>query len=1359
MSPPPPGLFVPAKPSDMADEADDISLISTDQEADATDQDKHWFVDELYAERDHPDRPGEKQYLIKWDGFPMDQCTWEPVENLGPGLRDEWEGTKEDIKAGRRQPFDLEIYNAACRTRTERHMRRNAKRKRLGLPLTEPFPLESPIDDSLLVSVGDELDSGTKPKRQDDIKQKIVDTVALEKPKAKIGVAQHVNKRKSSKPSPPLPSPKPSQPGVSTAKSTGSGNGAARTGTMTGYQGTARNPNATASPASSKHAAGKARKPSHPLSKASSSGPAQLPKISTSLASKFAGKRLTATRTRPQQAAPHPQRTSNIFIGGKERKKRPGLSDAMTDPSRAPKAFQSLRVMNIAKKRGIEKNDAAPYDFSSIPASFLLTNNGERSPSANKIKTNAPSAPLEPHPIVQSPIAMSSTDVSTVVPVPSTKKKSVRFTRAEEIVPEDVPMAGTIDGDDGRAAGGQDCVSHPAMNLGPPKKAATGPRKLSLASYQESRQTQVVSKMAVFGKSGSDPVKVLFNGITRQSQPWLATFISLTTLHFGTICAAYNFIVQRLDLVGDIFSNGTVEPTSAEALSALTNIAEHLRRGAYGSHLVAEGFSILVYPSACDSWKGLGVDVDKNNPESPLRYVIYRSRIDRRLYPTSSVPRAPAHLNSMEHGLHCRILLKELFDMNFSQILPQEPKKKNHQLFMLLFPERETQVCNVIKLWLRSCQPNCRIFSCELKDSWIKFHEAVRAGAAGTIILHEDMTTAIRKIPRISEIIDNKRCYTIWNLATGQYEPPRFPSDIYAPIEPGTLQMTRLFPLGRVFMITPSFALSDPARLCEFLEWFRGYCVNIRYLIVACADFPNYLKAITLEKEKEHQAMCLSHKDDPKLEEMLGEIGLRKSDLEARFRAWKLLNDIIKQFGSEETSEDIRKVEWITDFIDPNDEQSLVNWFCWWSTTKCDRYRKFTVLGSSVSRNKAAYRHIEIPAYTEETVSDPVVALAHVDRQRRAREAVEGIESTKELGQSPIAISGSANTGSTPTTSISRPPSDFRSNILKADRAADLASWTANFVRSRITGWARLHVNPVSWLDVSMADHFGDPRCKFNTFKNWLGSAPKFIGRLNTWYGLFYTIDREWNPAVPAKAYERHPWIAIFRPVEPHLTSPSYERMELFIWDLSARDREQARGHSSLLLDMQRHLIDVVKEETPVKDQRHYLDRVYIGSRTKLRFKPDDNLLDITCRRIEEMTEDGKYWLPPFENLLTERGWLCLQKSEWQGGMAAKPADQWSAEQQHTRFPRHARDEDKPQRSIWHAPRPKIKGDKSRCVNDLYEAAFRARMKNESCQSMKYQYRPTLEWYHDMKEEGRDSSHVKVDSGDKILFKLRQKKQ
>ncbi|KAI2620116.1 hypothetical protein GGS26DRAFT_595008 [Hypomontagnella submonticulosa] len=1330
------------------------SLKSSNHDGDDTEgQDTEYSVEDILAERANPDDPGETQYLIKWENYELCHCTWEPAEHLGPGLLEQWQETKARVEAGQEEPYDIELYYAACRPHEEKNTRkqdqdqeRDQRRWRLS-QLLQPEALVQDDCSNNDAKETQDADSASLPPRKKSkpiSKPKTTPKTLLDKPIVETSGAHIVNKEKPKQKRTPALPPKPAQK-PREEKRTVPDQGKGKTGaTTTGYRGTARAPTTNTSPTASKAAArgtlpqkAPASTPKTPSSNTVSKKPSvsapkpspkQPPRSSTSLATKFrGGKRLTATRTKPLPAET-PARTTNVLIGGKVRKKRTNLIDAMDDPSKTPKAFSTLHVMNVAKKRGNERNDAAPPTFESIPSSFILNNDQNSRAKAGQTKTNVPSAAPGPSTFVESPAAVSPSDVNTGASTLKAKK-SVSFAVAQEDVPEDEVMGDGIDDIFGETA----TMGHPSENLGPTNDSSP-PRQLSPATNEDSRQTQVVAKTVAFGKANSDCIRVLFSGIVRKKQPWLDAFVAQEALGFDTVCSSSYFISHKSSLVEEILSAGAIEYVSDEILPLLQNVAANLRRQSFASHMVAERFSILVYPSQCDDWNGL--NLEKFDTESPLRYIIYRSSSDVRLYPPASVPRAPARLVDIKGGSHCELLMNQLFGLDFSRFLPQNPKDKDKQVYMLVFHPKEAQVCRMVKLWLRSCHPNCRIFSHEIDGSWAKFHETVRSGAAGTIILHEDVTVHIRQIPRIYQMVDDNRSYTFWNLATGQYNPPRFPSELFITIEPGTLEMTRLFPHGRAFLITPSFALSDPIRLCQFLEWFKDYCCNPHYLIIACADFPNYLKAVALEKGKERYDMLTSQANNPNLEQLLTEAGLTITEFEARFKAWEILQTIMKEFGDNHIDEEIRKVHWATNFFDVNDEQSLVNWFCYWSATKLDRYRKFTVLGSSNSRNTAAYRRIDIPFYTDETLGDPDQSRLRDIQMSQGKEAKEAAACAKEHPQDATAAAD-----------------------LNIHSATKLRNWISSIqdYHRRKPNWARLHANPVSWLDVAMADHFGDPRFQYDTFNNWLGGVLAAPGA-NTLYGLFYTIDKPWNPDVHANAYGRHPWIAIVRPANPHLPSAAYSKMQLFIWDVSAHDRERIHGHSGVLLDMQKRLVDTVREGLPAKYPHLHLDDVYVGSETNFEVKPGDDLTDLTCRRIDEMMANGRVSLPPFDNLLPERGWKPLARPEWKHGMVVGSSGVLDAQKERGQPRKPHNTDGRIPSSIFYAPAPKVKVVKSKCVNYLYEASQAALARDESCQMMRYQYKSTLDWYHDMKTEGRDASHAHVDSADRILAKLLYKK-
>jgi len=101
-------------------------------------------LEAILAERDVN---GTKKYLVKWEGYPDERCTWETESNFQDDqtLR-EWALQKLRIKRKAALPYDV----SALETRVEnwitetkaRKARRRAKRVRLGLPVASEDPEE-----------------------------------------------------------------------------------------------------------------------------------------------------------------------------------------------------------------------------------------------------------------------------------------------------------------------------------------------------------------------------------------------------------------------------------------------------------------------------------------------------------------------------------------------------------------------------------------------------------------------------------------------------------------------------------------------------------------------------------------------------------------------------------------------------------------------------------------------------------------------------------------------------------------------------------------------------------------------------------------------------------------------------------------------------------------------------------------------------------------------------------------------------------------------------------------------------------------------------------------------------------------
>ncbi|KAK7747022.1 hypothetical protein SLS62_009279 [Diatrype stigma] len=1234
--------------SDGGDE-DDVSITSTIDEPEGD-----FDVEELLHERVNPNNPDEIQYLIKWEGYPYDQCTWEPRQHLGDGVFEGWEETKAEIRAGKRQAFDMRIYQEAIekasQAKTQRHMRRNAKRKRLGLPLTEPLPPESVATSSV---ADDNSDSGEEAMEVDDIdpghlpasssqpgarsqtqkpiKQKMFHGIPALRPQYEGPAEPRKPSITTTKPQ-PKPLPKPPQEPISKPRPSTSS-------TITGYQGTARPP-VSRKPSISintnvpKQAPRKLPTPTaRPSPNSAPPSAVAAPVRSSSLRAKFSGKKATRTRSEVQ-SKPIP----NVFSEGKRRQPRKNLADAMSDPTKDPKQFYNMRLQNIARKKAIEMNDAAPQNIASIPAAFIL-NNDQNTPkpqqqNQTKIKPNlSPISSVQPTPIMQDTSVKSPDDTGETAPLKRTKK-SVRFSDADELPPVSQGFDPVLD---------EHVVfdSPLASPEEPPATTISSKKKLSLAKYKGRPQMHTVSKTCIFGQNGSMEVQVQFTNVPRQGQQAISGFLQEEKLHFHRVCFSYDFERQRNFLYQEIYSSGILKAEVKESALALENVAEHMWRRSSGLYLANPEYSILVYPTKSEGWQGIINDQAQEDPtESTLRYKIFNAPYDVQYYPDNT--ELPVEISGGEGKSTLEKLVKLMMDLDFSTMTTHNSTDQDKQVFMLMFPPQDP-LSRIITLWLRDT-PKCSITS------------------------------------------------------------------------------------------------------AEFPSWLQGLC-----------------------QEKSHEwRYQKTHNSEYGFKEYAHKYGLTMERIDAFWKAWELLKKITEEYGDEETHANVRKVMWAPREINPNDEQSLVNWFFWWSTTSLDCYRRFYVLGSSVKNKATAYRMIRVPNYDPDQSLDPDELMEKHRLEREAEEQkVMALWDPQGVGNPPAtttseggsdAITKDQNVKSPPKTPadrhrnsfVSQSGLPFPSNLFASDRPEILKSWLIERQRNCKTHFSTPFWQPISWEDVAMADHFGDPTCEYANFTHWLSTCQRFRKAKNTWYGLFYTPNGKWDPTRPSHTYGRHPWIAVYRPVNPHQgTQEDYFATELFIWDLDV-------GKKKELSDMQLRLIDFVRRQAPkLVCPDYFLDRVWYSNRVSRDVSRQSHILDATCLQLEDMMDDARYWVPPFDGPIRTRGWREIAPSE----VAHKVEQLNMAINQggHQKpFPKHYSDAEEPPSFVWLPPRGTVKP--FRCYNDLYEAAYRNRTEDEACREFRYQYRPTLEWYEEQKREGRHFSYVCVDAGDRILDRLHKLK-
>ncbi|RFU33521.1 hypothetical protein B7463_g2795, partial [Scytalidium lignicola] len=127
---------------------DSISVTSTVDGGFTSDQE--FVVERILAEKKQDDKP---YYLIYWQGYPEEESTWEPEENIQDDtILDVWRARKARESSGLDEPYDLARFEAMIekkqQEKAERYQRRRAKRIQLGLSVSESEAEDDDNDDS-----------------------------------------------------------------------------------------------------------------------------------------------------------------------------------------------------------------------------------------------------------------------------------------------------------------------------------------------------------------------------------------------------------------------------------------------------------------------------------------------------------------------------------------------------------------------------------------------------------------------------------------------------------------------------------------------------------------------------------------------------------------------------------------------------------------------------------------------------------------------------------------------------------------------------------------------------------------------------------------------------------------------------------------------------------------------------------------------------------------------------------------------------------------------------------------------------------------------------------------------------------
>lgn len=1391
------------------DDSDTISLTTTVDEQ--YPDDAEYVVEGVHAERFDGNT---QKFLVEWSNFPLDQCTWEPVENLPEELKVQWEEKKSKQDPGVAVEFEQRFNDAFGKKLEEsrqRHRRRNAKRRRMGIETTSfnfrgtLYPDsedemervnevgESENEDENYQTDGSnalsDFAESDEAEEDNEVEHEVADTImSSESPyTTKLPKEPRLNRIFTFDPDKVVPKqgqnstakgrqtaaqPRPlktpavtSGSGVSSETQTNKQLDQRELQSTKRYQGSARR----SSTSTAQDRQPRRNSTSAPIRPSSSAGPrTRVPPKSPVPAKKG----LKAKKT---------VQSVNIFTEGTKRKQKAGLSTLELDKSRRPSIYRMHSLRRKAEKRTTQREDQPP-DISKISL-FIPGSASQHPPPAegsqeladdnsapldstdepgNQLLTKSSNEVAPPRRTASGPTPVSSSSMRSCLNSDTgrskKKTKSVRFTGEDDepSVPREPRSIRFLGADEPFVSEPMDIDEAVDSPLDPPDTASAVPKtKLSLANYK-SRYQQSVNKRILLCTSHDQSIDTIFDGLPKDipsdtDQQWLKDFMNIDCLQIGHTVLAETFTDQlksRGPQSFDYLCSGTL--TSVQDNNTLETIAEHLRSGHFGLFVSQEQFNLLIYPTKCDGFQleDLGAE-DTSSDSVVLRYFMFKS-----IYPLARLIRGKSDRSfapQVEVGQEKTLLFARILGVRYSHVIagPCSHKEKH---FYLAFPRRALDWYMEFCSWLYQRDPDCKIYTNFDAGSWRAFVEKAKTGC-GIIIVHDAVVSLVRLFPAVSRLLQTDKNFTFWRFSESPspqliQRPPG--GSVIPPV------LSRIFSFAKAILITPSFMVSEPQETLRFFRWFFESQAHISSTkLITAYNIGEYLRDLASEKCNRQKILKQTQWRDMSQSEIAAQKvarALTNEDLEARQRTWLQVDRWLgQQVEPEVLFSEENHVIYADQFIDPNDEQSLVNWFGWWSLMHIDVYRKFYIIGSSSSAHNATKnspstiervsRTIKVPRYDRAVVNDPDEALRATlpnDSEISKDRPVQNVQ-TDSAGW-------------------------FQSQYFNNDEYNIHEFLTACDGGG---GHLRIYRNPVSYLDMSMADHFGDPRMAFATFEQWwkwplpwLKDAPRSF---NTYIGFFYTIQEDWTPSNFPRSLKpkRHPWLAIYRPVEPHDRLGSYQhgRTELIIWDVRAGDELEEKHSIGLeeLTWMQRELVRYLQLHAHEKNPGSFLEKVWLGGFRKHQRMCESTLpADITAEFLKIMKNNLKYVLPGTAKYLLQNGFRPVSLHSTDRTPHNATSDENSDDRQDMDIDEYQFNENN--RIIFHPPRgscyPLPRGT-SKCTNDLFKAAHTAQLRDKKTREMIYTYRPTMEWYSEQVAEGRQFEHISVEGWERIFELLR----
>ncbi|TLD06284.1 uncharacterized protein PgNI_08161 [Pyricularia grisea] len=1425
-------MSLPSSIEDDDDDIDDVSTTSTvidyfrsegqsesgnpdDMDLDYEDPERLWDIEAVAAERRN--RAGKMRYLVHWVGFPIHRSTWEVAENFPDHGLDNWEETKAEIAAGLKEPFKKEIsrWRDAVTMQNEKRLKRNAKRKRLGLPFKTLYDYEQPFrtdwemdldesddDDSVTEkrsqtarkagetfvcsSSSDEaeednaVDDAGSPRHLPETRQSqqranriFKETVDSSTPtssnnranstKASTGNQQQKRVNLGGKSmaystttNQSTPSPQPTstlpKPQAVTAKPSATGyQGTARRHTdqprerpsATGYQGTAQRATADV-------------------------GAGHKPVKSNMLASTVlkSSKGMSARRTvsRPTTMTS----VTKINISALRKPKRKSYLDSEVDgaaSNNSNKRYVSLSTRRRVELRTRNKENDAPTAAEMEGRLF----DPALGPPASK-----PSV-AKPPPIKQTlasrnmPSMADSTGQTT-----KAKRKSVHFATftGSQVFTEPEEMDVVEDATNMNLGYSSEMEIDSPEPTGQDNADSASPvtpvRKVSFAEYQAAKTApRSVQIKASFGSSS--PLDVFFNDIPNDSDPrvqnqqWLKEFLSGDVLRFRHQCLA-EVLLKRLEQIRPSRKNhcsGSITGKDDQTEKMLTNVSERLKAGGNGLLLSRIHYALLVYPAQCDHWASDSLDSEEKQTDmAVLRYVLFTPADDLSLMlqgeGTTPIAAEPTIGNSRVCFMdHLFGLGKSAFD---KLVPPTPPGGTGNPRFYLIFPLSCAAENFQVSMWIRACKPDAEVYTAH-PGSWRDFLNNLEPTSVAAVIVHEAAVRTLRRLPKLRLFLENAR-YWVWRW------PDR--ANLWNSLD---AQPERLFPFGHITLLTPSFVVSEP-RLA--LETVSEHVRNTQKAIMVSHGFVNWVGALATEKLRIRQAIMKDSRLSDKERE--NKATMRGVSVDVCQAIAQLANEILEISGP--ILDRLPEESYTSNFIfadqciDDNDEQSLVNWFGWWSIANAEKFRKFNVLGtrngSRIWCRKRAF--LKIPSFAKDTTNDPDGVLRKIREKENMKEADSVVGTGPKPPGQPAEDAGSA------PPSVQRDPAPdltvFRSERLPQEGPKafvdELNRIQSHPDRKFKPGVWRMFVFPIFWKDGDeLFKHGRMTSSADNMIRQWFDYTWPFDKVYKVYIGFCYTVEDSFNPTTSARGQRvpRRPWLVVYRIKYAEVTEQSSNTpTEIIIVDpVASMDTPGKYVLEDCLPSAQQAVINHIRKHEGDKKHRDKVNGTFVFTH---RMPPQkvakiwvagmpQNLAGLPpvdqCLRLLESLLDNLDVLPLSSDRLARMGFKLVFKEHPPSAPSTSSNDDDNLDGN----PDASVELDT--KIVFHPPVPDASFEgTTKCSNRLFEAAQSARAKDKKATHMTYEYRPTVEWYEEQRLEGRGWEHVWVGTYEK-LYSARQK--